>query len=44
MEGNVSVQKVPYETLQPRLLADRQILEWKAGKRAPERKPRRTKQ
>jgi hypothetical protein len=28
MDGKVSVQKLPYESLRPRLLADKQILEW----------------
>jgi hypothetical protein len=28
MDGKVSVQKLPYEKLRPRLLADKQILEW----------------
>jgi hypothetical protein len=30
MDGKSSVQKLPYETLQTRLLADKQILQWKA--------------
>ncbi len=32
IERKTSVQKLPYETLRPRLLADKQILEWKTGK------------
>jgi hypothetical protein len=29
MDGKSSLQHLPYETLRPRLLADRQILDWK---------------
>jgi len=41
LDGKSSVQKLPYETLRARLLADKQILQWKArasattGKAAP---------
>jgi hypothetical protein len=32
MDGKASVQKLPYKTLRLRLLADKQILEWKEGR------------
>jgi hypothetical protein len=32
LDGHSSVQKLPYETLRARLLADRQVLQWKAKK------------
>jgi hypothetical protein len=31
IDMNVSVQKVPYAQLRERLLADKQMLEWKSG-------------
>ena len=43
IERKTSVQKLPYETLRPRLLVDKQILEWKTGKPAPGRNPKGTK-
>jgi hypothetical protein len=43
MDGKASVQKLPYETLRPRLLADRQILEWKAGQPASAGKTKRAR-
>ena len=43
IESKASVQKLPYETLRPRLLADRQILEWKADQSATTRKAKRAK-
>ena len=33
LDAKSSVQKVPYKTLQRRLLADKQVLEWNKGKR-----------
>jgi hypothetical protein len=33
LDAKSSVQKVPYKTLQTRLLADKQVLEWNKGKR-----------
>src|ERR1022692_1402374 len=34
LDGKSSVQKIPYETLRARLLADKQVLEWKAEQSA----------
>ena len=34
MDAGWSVQKLPYESLRARLLADKQILEWKTSKPA----------
>ncbi len=39
MDAGLSVQKLPYETLRARLLADKQILEWKTSKPARTTKP-----
>jgi hypothetical protein len=35
LDGKSSVQKIPYETLQARLMADKQVLQWNTGKPAP---------
>ena len=34
LDGELSVQKLPYETLRARLVADKQVLQWKAGQSA----------
>jgi hypothetical protein len=43
IDGKSSVQKLPYESLQARLLADKQVLQWKAGPPAPAGKAKRAK-
>jgi hypothetical protein len=43
MDRKSSLQKLPYEMLRARLLADKQILEWKAGQPAPAAKAKRAK-
>jgi hypothetical protein len=43
MDGKSSVQAVAYESLRARLLADKQILEWKTGQPAPASKTKRAK-
>jgi hypothetical protein len=43
MDGKASVQKLPYETLRPRLVADEQILEWKPSAATNRPQAKRTK-
>jgi hypothetical protein len=43
MDRKSSVQAVAYESLRARLLADKQILEWKTGQPAPTSKAKRAK-
>jgi hypothetical protein len=43
MDGKSSVQKLPYETVRTRLLADKQILQWKTVPPAPGGKAKRAK-
>ena len=43
MDGKSSVQKLAYERLRARLLADKQVLEWKTGQPAPAGKAKRAK-
>jgi hypothetical protein len=44
INGKVSVQKLRYETLRPRLVADKQVLEWKTGQPPTAAKTKRAKQ
>jgi hypothetical protein len=43
IDGKSSVQKLAYESLRARLLADKQVLEWRTGQAAPTAKAKRAK-